>query len=157
MEHTQIDQLGAELYEALTQRRMLEPLTNRHPGITIEDAYAIQQRMLARRLAAGEKVVGKKIGVTSQAVMDMLGVFQPDFGWLTDGMVYNEGQAIPAPLVMPVASPDNGESPPSQIFFASGNLEIAEPTAGFAAGDIVLVELIIDADIASVTGTASTP
>lgn len=42
-------------------------------------------------------------------------------------------------------------------FNASGNLEIAKPTAGFAAGDIVLVELIIDADIASVTGTASTP
>ncbi len=47
-------------------------------------------------LAAGEKVVGKKIGVTSQAVMNMLGVFQPDFGWLTDGMVFNEGEAVPA-------------------------------------------------------------
>ena len=99
-----IEQLGDELYQALTQRQVLEPLTNRYADITIEDAYAIQQKMLARRLAAGEKVVGKKIGVTSQAVMNMLGVFQPDFGWLTDGMVYNEGEAIPAStLIQPKA------------------------------------------------------
>ncbi|MBS7349785.1 MAG: 2-oxopent-4-enoate hydratase [Comamonas sp.] len=99
-----IDQLGGELYDALTQCRTLEPLTNRYPDITIEDAYAIQQKMLARRLAAGEKVVGKKIGVTSKAVMNMLGVFQPDFGWLTDGMVFNEGEAIEAKtLIQPKA------------------------------------------------------
>ena len=99
-----IEQLGDELYQALTQRQVLEPLTNRYADITIEDAYAIQQKMLARRLAAGEKVVGKKIGVTSQAVMNMLGVFQPDFGWLTDAMVYNEGQAIPmSRLIQPKA------------------------------------------------------
>ena len=98
------DHLGEELYQALVQRQVLAPLSERHPGLTIEDAYAIQQRMLARRLAAGERVVGKKIGVTSQAVMDMLGVYQPDFGWLTDAMVYNEGEAIPADtLIQPKA------------------------------------------------------
>jgi len=98
------DQLGDELYQALIQCQVLEPLTSRHPDLTIEDAYAIQQKMMARRLAAGEKVVGKKIGVTSKAVMDMLGVYQPDFGWLTDAMVYNEGEAIPADtLIQPKA------------------------------------------------------
>lgn len=96
--------LGDELYAALRDRQTVEPLSARHPEITIADAYAIQQRLLARRLAAGERVVGKKIGVTSQAVMDMLGVFQPDFGWLTDGMVFNEGQAVPAAtLIQPKA------------------------------------------------------
>ena len=99
-----IDQLGDELYEALKACRTLEPLTSRHADITIDDAYAIQQRMMQRRLAAGEKVVGKKIGVTSKAVMNLLGVFQPDFGWLTDAMVYNEGDAIPAnTLIQPKA------------------------------------------------------
>ena len=98
------DHLGEELYQALVQRQTLAPLSERHPGLTLEDAYAIQQRMLARRLAAGERVVGKKIGVTSQAVMDMLGVYQPDFGWLTDAMVYNEGEAIAAnTLIQPKA------------------------------------------------------
>ncbi|MBH1965950.1 MAG: 2-oxopent-4-enoate hydratase [Comamonadaceae bacterium] len=104
MKTEQINQLGDELFEALKACRTLEPLTNRHPDISIDDAYAIQQRMMKRRLDAGEKVVGKKIGVTSKAVMNMLGVFQPDFGWLTDGMVYNEGEAIEAStLIQPKA------------------------------------------------------
>jgi 2-oxopent-4-enoate/cis-2-oxohex-4-enoate hydratase len=104
MNSQQIEQLGDELYQALAGCQVVEPLTTRHPDITIADAYAIQQRMLARRLDAGERVVGKKVGVTSRAVMDMLGVFQPDFGWLTDGMVFNEGQADAAStLIQPKA------------------------------------------------------
>lgn len=94
MEKALMNQLGDELYEALVQRKTLLPLTSRHADVTIEDAYRIQERVIARRIAAGEKVVGKKIGVTSQAVMNMLGVGQPDFGWLLDGMLYNEGQSI---------------------------------------------------------------
>ena len=104
MNSTLIEQLGDELYGALTACQVLDPLSSRHPDITIEDAYAIQQRLIARRLGAGERVVGKKIGVTSQAVMNMLGVFQPDFGILLDGMVYNEGQPIDArTLIQPKA------------------------------------------------------
>jgi 2-oxopent-4-enoate/cis-2-oxohex-4-enoate hydratase len=101
--HT-IDALGDALYHALIQCRVVEPLTSQHPDITIEDAYRIQQRLNARRLAAGERIIGKKIGVTSQAVMTMLGVDQPDFGMLTDSMVYNEGEAVPAArLIQPKA------------------------------------------------------
>jgi len=104
MEDPLLQRLGEELYEAWKGCRMIEPLTARHPGLTIEAAYRIQQHFLERRLAAGERVVGKKIGVTSKAVMDMLGVFQPDFGYLLDGMVYNEGEAIPAEtLIQPKA------------------------------------------------------
>ena len=99
-----ITTLGDELYEALTACRVVDPLTTRHPEITVEDAYRIQQRLNARRVAAGETIIGKKVGVTSKAVMNMLGVYQPDFGMLTDGMVYNEGQAIPAnTLIQPKA------------------------------------------------------
>jgi 2-oxopent-4-enoate/cis-2-oxohex-4-enoate hydratase len=99
-----IQSLGDELHAALAGVRMVEPLTSRYPDITIEDAYAIQQRLNSRRLEAGERIVGKKIGVTSQAVMNMLGVHQPDFGMLTDAMVYNEGQAIEAAsLIQPKA------------------------------------------------------
>lgn len=96
--------LGDELHQALVQQKSVQPLSTRYPDITIEDAYAIQQHMLSLRITAGERVVGKKIGVTSKAVMDMLGVFQPDFGWLTDGMVFNEGEAVPAAsLIQPKA------------------------------------------------------
>ena len=99
-----ITALGDELYDALTACHVVEPLTTRHPDITIEDAYRIQQRLNARRVAAGETLIGRKIGVTSKAVMNLLGVYQPDFGMLTSGMVYNEGQAIPASsLIQPKA------------------------------------------------------
>ena len=94
MDAHQIQQLGDELYQALLAREAVEPLTQRHPGITLDDAYLIQLRMIERRRAAGEVVIGKKIGVTSQVVMDMLGVDQPDFGHLLSGMVFNEGEAI---------------------------------------------------------------
>jgi 2-oxopent-4-enoate/cis-2-oxohex-4-enoate hydratase len=104
MNDTLIQQLGDELYDALKGCQVVEPLTSRHADITIEDAYRIQQRLNARRLEAGERIIGKKIGVTSAAVMNMLGVYQPDFGMLTDGMVYNEGEAIPAnTLIQPKA------------------------------------------------------
>ena len=99
-----IEQLGTELYQALVDAKTVKPLTDRHPDITVEDAYLIQQQLMKLRLQAGEHVIGKKIGVTSKAVMNMLGVYQPDFGYLTDGMVYNEGQAIPmSRLIQPKA------------------------------------------------------
>ncbi|MFX1674037.1 2-oxopent-4-enoate hydratase [Paraburkholderia sp. A2WS-5] len=94
MESTLITELGDRLYGALTARETLAPLTDSHPGMSIDDAYHIQQRMVQRRLDAGETVMGKKIGVTSKAVMDMLGVYQPDFGYLLSGMVYGEGESI---------------------------------------------------------------
>jgi 2-oxopent-4-enoate/cis-2-oxohex-4-enoate hydratase len=104
MEQKTIEQLGDALYEALVARQPIAPLSAAHPDMTIEDAYHVQQRMLSRRLEKGERIIGKKIGVTSKAVMNMLGVHQPDFGYLTDGMVYNEGETIEmAGLIQPKA------------------------------------------------------
>lgn len=94
MDTTQIERYGDELYQALIDRTAVDPLTDREPGITLEDAYQIQLRMIQRRVEAGEIIVGKKIGVTSKVVMDMLKVNQPDFGQMTSGMVFNEGEAI---------------------------------------------------------------
>lgn len=94
MDVSTIQRYGDELYQALQHREPVAPLTEREPGITLDEAYRIQLRMIQRRLDAGERVVGKKIGVTSQVVMDMLGVNQPDFGHLLSGMVFNEGQPI---------------------------------------------------------------
>ena len=95
MDKATIERLGDELYAALRAQTVLAPLTDREPGITIDDAYFISLRFLERRLADGEKVIGKKIGVTSKPVQDMLDVRQPDFGFLTDRMHYPNGAAIP--------------------------------------------------------------
>ncbi len=90
-----IHTLGDELFDALSQRRMVEPLTERESEITIEDAYHISLRMVDRRVEAGESIIGKKIGVTSKAVQNMLNVHQPDFGYLTDRMVFGNGDEMP--------------------------------------------------------------
>ena len=88
--------LGSELYQSLRSGQTIAPLVARYPGIEISDAYQISRHMLAlREDSDGEKVVGKKIGVTSAAVQEMLGVFQPDFGFLTDAMEYANGAEIP--------------------------------------------------------------
>jgi 2-oxopent-4-enoate/cis-2-oxohex-4-enoate hydratase len=90
-----IERYGDELYRALRHAEPVAPLTVREPGITIDDAYRIQLRMIERRIVLdGERVIGKKIGVTSEAVMNMLDVRQPDFGHLTSAMVFADGAAI---------------------------------------------------------------
>ena len=82
-----IETIATSLYDALIQVRPIAPLTETYPGLSLEQAYRISKRLLARQLQNGERVVGAKIGVTSRPVQDMLGVNQPDFGWLTDAMV----------------------------------------------------------------------
>lgn len=100
------DRLGDELFEALRDRKTLVPLTERESAIEIDDAYQVSLRMLKRREAAGERVIGKKIGVTSKAVQDMLGVHQPDFGFLTNTMQVSNGDVVSlkqANLIQPKA------------------------------------------------------
>ncbi len=94
MQASRITALGDELYDAWRTASTVLPLTDREPAITIADAYGIQLRTVERRVAAGETIVGKKIGVTSKFVQDMLGVTQPDFGQLTSGMVFSEGEPV---------------------------------------------------------------
>ena len=90
-----IHHYGDELFGALRQRTTVAPLTAREADITLEDAYQISLRMVNRRLADGERIIGKKIGVSSKAVQEMLNVHQPDFGYLTDRMVYQNGANMP--------------------------------------------------------------
>lgn len=95
---------GDELYQALLERRTVPNLRDRAAGIELQDAYRIQSRMVQRRLDAGESVVGKKVGATSAAVQDMLGLYEPDFGQLLSGMVYRNGDTIPlGSLIQPRA------------------------------------------------------
>lgn len=104
MDKQKIEHYGDELYQAFVSRRAVAPLLTREPEITLEDAYRIQERFVARRLAAGETIVGKKIGATSKPVQDFLGVYQPDFGMLTSAMVFQEGDTIDlSQLIQPKA------------------------------------------------------
>jgi 2-oxopent-4-enoate/cis-2-oxohex-4-enoate hydratase len=95
LDSNQIEAFGDELYEALCEKKTVAPLTSRAPEITIDDAYHVSLRMVDNRLDAGESIIGKKIGVSSKAVQEMLNVHQPDFGFLTDKMLYENGAKMP--------------------------------------------------------------
>jgi 2-oxopent-4-enoate/cis-2-oxohex-4-enoate hydratase len=86
--------LAAELYRAMRARTPVAPLTERFPELGIDEAYQISRELLSLRLLDGERVVGKKIGVTSKPVQEMLNVREPDFGFLTDSMQAEDGSCV---------------------------------------------------------------
>lgn len=94
MDEKLIKALGEELHAALCECKPLAPLTSHHRDLTLDDAYRISQQFLARREALGERMVGKKIGVTSKQAQAMLKVDQPDFGFLTDSMQVADGAVV---------------------------------------------------------------
>ena len=98
-----INQAANALYAALRSGTPIAPLTETYAGLSIDDAYAISLKLLDKRLEDGEKIIGKKIGVTSKPVMDMLGVNQPDFGFLTNKMISKDGIVDTSFMILPRA------------------------------------------------------
>ncbi|MDM0056490.1 2-keto-4-pentenoate hydratase [Variovorax fucosicus] len=82
------------LWGAAKTGHYIPPLRATYPGLDAADAYAIQRRNTERRLAAGRRVVGCKIGLTARAVQAQLGVDQPDFGVLFDDMSFGDAEPI---------------------------------------------------------------
>ncbi|MGD8562698.1 MAG: 2-oxopent-4-enoate hydratase, partial [Desulfarculaceae bacterium] len=91
MEPDKITQISQELIEAYQKSSAIAPLTEQYPDITIDDAYQIQTQVTQSRLESGARIVGKKIGLTSQAMMDMFKVHEPDYGALFDDQMYLDG------------------------------------------------------------------
>ncbi|MFI1709134.1 2-keto-4-pentenoate hydratase [Streptomyces griseoruber] len=84
------------LREAERRTTPIEPLSTTLPGLDLADAYAVQQDNITRRLATGATVIGHKVGLTSAAMQQLLGVHEPDFGHLLDDMVQRDGGTIRA-------------------------------------------------------------
>ncbi|WP_353190780.1 2-keto-4-pentenoate hydratase [Pandoraea pnomenusa] len=97
-----IQTLAERLRRAEATRKTIAPVRG---DIALDDmasAYAVQQRNVDARLANGERVVGRKIGLTSPAVQQQLGVDQPDFGALFASMAYGDAQPMPlSTLIQP--------------------------------------------------------
>jgi 2-oxo-3-hexenedioate decarboxylase len=86
--------LADRLYEAAAAGQLVDPLTDEHPGLTEEDAYRIQEALLARHEANGARRIGAKLGLTSRAKQTEMHVDQPIWGWLTDRMLLDPGQPL---------------------------------------------------------------
>lgn len=102
-----IEELAAGLAEAERTVVPIEPLTETHPGLDIEDAYQIQLTAIKARLDAGATVRGHKIGFTSKAMQVQLGVDVPDYGHLMDDMFLPEEEVIGrSELIIPRVEPE---------------------------------------------------
>lgn len=97
---TTIQAAAQALRSARQQRLPIAPISVSHGIAGLESAYAVAEINTQARVAAGARIVGKKVGLTSKAVQQQLGVDQPDFGILFDDMELLDGQDVPAGRLM---------------------------------------------------------
>jgi len=90
-----VAELAAELAEAHRTRAVIPRITRRYPEATVEDSYAIQGVWRDRNLAAGRRLVGRKIGLTSKAMQSATGITEPDYGVIFDDTVWENGAVVP--------------------------------------------------------------
>ena len=107
IDDTTASKLAAELLGARRARRTLAPLTERVP-LTMDDAYRIQRVVTAARVESGDWVVGWKLGYTSAAMREQMGVAQPNFGPLHDSMILADGAVAGDHLTQPRVEPEIG-------------------------------------------------
>lgn len=87
--------IADELAEAERTRTPVPLLTARHPGMTVEDAYAVQRTWRDRGVGRGRRPVGHKIGLTSKVMQAATGISEPDYGVIFDDMVLESGSVVP--------------------------------------------------------------
>jgi 2-oxo-hept-3-ene-1,7-dioate hydratase len=90
-----IAQIADELAAAERDKTVIPRITARYPDATVEDSYAIQGVWRDKNLAAGRRLVGRKIGLTSRAMQQATGISEPDYGVMFDDTVWQTGAVIP--------------------------------------------------------------
>lgn len=90
------------LDEAERTRTQIPLLSMQYPHATLERAYAIQRQWLQLKFAAGRRMIGRKVGLTSRAMQAAVGVSTPDSGVLLDDMLFEDGATLPGDrFIMP--------------------------------------------------------
>lgn len=101
------DAVATELLACESERRDRDKFTDEWPELDVDTGYRIQDETLRRRLARGESLVGVKLGLTSKAKQERMGVDQPLVAWLTDAMVLQPGDPVPqGALIHPRVEPE---------------------------------------------------
>lgn len=95
LDESLIAEIADELVAASRDREQVPLLTARNPGMSVDDAYAVQGLWADRRRAEGRQLVGRKIGLTSKVMQVATGITEPDYGVIFDDMVYESGDTIP--------------------------------------------------------------
>ena len=102
-----LQETAALLDQAEQSCMPLPPLSQEYPTLTPAQAYAIQSAWLDLKLARGARIIGRKIGLTSRAMQELLGVDQPDYGFLLDSMAVSSGSTLSrADFLLPRIEPE---------------------------------------------------
>ena len=102
-----VESVAEELLACEAERREREPFTDEWPELDLATGYAVQDLTLAKRLERGEKLIGVKLGLTSRAKQQRMGVHFPFVAWLTDAMILPVGDPIPqGSLIHPRVEPE---------------------------------------------------
>ena len=91
-----ITEAAASIFAAEHLNQQIGLLSKRYPTLTMDHAYAVQRALVAQKLSAGRHRIGWKIGLTSRAMQDALGIDTPDSGVLLDDMLFENGGTVPA-------------------------------------------------------------
>ncbi|MGD7789322.1 fumarylacetoacetate hydrolase family protein [Propionibacteriaceae bacterium Y1700] len=95
MDDQTVAALAAELAEADRTHTLIPRISVRHPSATVADSYAIQGVWSNQQRAAGRRMVGRKIGLTSKAMQAATGITEPDYGVMFDDTVWQSGTRLP--------------------------------------------------------------
>lgn len=90
----QVNEIADELAEATRTGGTIPLISPRFPGMSVEDSYAVQRVWRTRREAAGARVIGHKIGLTSKAMQDATGINEPDYGVIFEDQVVHSGETV---------------------------------------------------------------
>lgn len=96
MTSDQIAAAAEALFQAERSGRQIGLLSQQFPGAGLDQAYAVQAALIARKRAAGARGIGWKIGLTSRAMQSALNITTPDSGILLDDMLFADGATVPA-------------------------------------------------------------
>jgi 2-keto-4-pentenoate hydratase len=104
---TDLAAVAAVLLDAYASRTPVPPLIDTYDGLTLDEAYAIQQLQVSSRLAGGAVIAGYKVGLTSEPMRQQIGVSDPDFGHLLTDMAYAADSPVPVSnFLQPRAEPE---------------------------------------------------
>jgi 2-oxo-3-hexenedioate decarboxylase len=99
--------IAEQLVVAERERKAITPFTDEHPDLDLAVAYEAADQFVAAHIADGERVVGAKLGLTSRAKQQAMGVHDPLYGWITDAMAIPLGQPVDvANLIQPRVEPE---------------------------------------------------
>jgi 2-oxo-3-hexenedioate decarboxylase len=94
MNERKLKELAFQIDTAAARGETIDQLTKRYSDLTVDDAYRVQELSVERRVERGERLVGMKMGLTSKAKMEQVGVHEPIFGRLTDAMMIPDGGTV---------------------------------------------------------------